>query len=177
MARRSVQGLAETFGLFDRLPDAATEQLLVEMAILGREISAAQKGDIAKDTGQTEAALTWRLVADQLKMRVGLFGSGSGRSNSRSRNLFVGRLIEGGRKAQTVLVTRRLKRQIRGNGRVRKDGTVSKRRVIYQGKPYKMRVSALPARPFIAQPIIVGAAEQHLAEFWSKTLPRAGATA
>lgn len=165
-----VDGLADTIAFVESLPEAARDEMAVELGIIGREILAAQHADVAKDTGQLDAALSMRVLVDRLKMRAGLFGSGTGRSNSRSRNLFIGRLVEGGRKAQTVTVTRHIKnRQLRGNN---KNG--NKRRTVFGGKPYTMKVRAIDARPFIAQPLLHDAADLHLAEYWSKVLTRAG---
>lgn len=171
MSRQSrIDGVEGAIAFLDRdVPNAAREQLSVEMAIIGREVLAAQRADVAKDTGATEAALTLQLLVEQLKVRIGLIKGSSSRG---SRNGFVGRLIEFGRKAQTVVVTRRLKRRVRGNGRY---GT--KRRVIYEGKPYTLRVRAMAPRPFIAQPELRDAAEQHLSEYWQKVLTRAGGRA
>ncbi len=196
MARRDgIQGLAETYSMLNRLPSAAHEELAVELAVIARELSAAQHQDVAKDTGELDRALTYQLLLDRLKIKVGLLrGARAGGSfNGRQRKAvaggpFYGRIVEGGRAAQTVLVTRRIKkRKVRGNGR---NGT--KRRVIYQtpkrrlrrnsspnrgtyvGDPYKIRVKAQAGRPFVAQPLLVEVAENHLSEFWANAIARTG---
>jgi hypothetical protein len=187
MSRQSrVDGLSGAIALLDQsIPEAARDELAVEMGILGREVLAAQRADVARDTGSTAQALTLQLLVERLKVRIGLIRGSSSRG---SRNNFVGRLIEFGRKAQTVLVTRRVKRR-----RIRGNGTESARRVEYLGAkkrrrprsspnagsfigdPYKLRVRAQGARPFIAQPELQGAAELQLADYWAKVLTRTGA--
>ena len=175
-----VQGLAEVYSTLDRLPSAAHEEMAVELAIIGRELSAAQHQDVAKDTGALDQALSFQLVLDRLKVRVGLLrgGRAAGSFNGRQRKAiaggpFYGRFVEFGRKAQTVLVTRRLKkRTLKGNNR-----NGNRRRTIYQGKPYKMRVKAMAPRPFVLQPMLEQVADAHLADFWANVLDRTGVRA
>jgi hypothetical protein len=180
-----VEGLLEAQALFEALPTAAHEELAVEMGILGREILAAQKNDVAKDTGATEASLSLRLLLSKLKLQVGAL-SGANYRGTRKLDGLVPRLIEHGRDGQTVVVTRRVKkRRVTGNGKT------STRKVQYLGasnrlrrrgpnagtpigSPYKMRVKAQGARPFVAQPLLQEVAEAHLSEFWSQALTRAG---
>jgi len=191
---RDVQGLAEAYSLMDQLPTAAHEELAVELAVMARELSAAQHQDVAKATGALDAALSYQLLLDRLQIKVGLLrGAREGGSfNGRQRKAvaggpFYGRIVEFGRKAQTVVVTRRIKkRRIRGNGR---NGTT--RRVIYGaastrlrrrgpnkgtpiGSPYKLRVKARSAHPFVAQPLLQQVADNHLSEFWAGAFARLG---
>lgn len=188
-----IDGVTSAAALFDQLPASAEEELLVEMGILGREILGAQKADVAKDTGALQGALSLQLVAEQLRMRIGLLRGGrdAGRRNGRAVKAraggpFYGRIVEEGRSAQTVVVTRRVKkRRINGNG------TESARTVTYLGaskrlrrrgpnkgsaigSPYKLKVKAMKARPYVAQPLLVDAAQLHLADFWSHALTRTG---
>lgn len=198
MARGTdVQGLADAYSLLDHLPTAAHEELAVEMGVIARELSAAQRADVAKDTGALEAALTYQLELERLKVKVGLLSGARGARTFNGRSFkarpggpFYGRIVEGGRAAQTVLVTRRIKkRKIKGNGR-----NGNKRRVIlttpkrrlrrssspnagtFVGDPYRLRVKAKAARPFVAQPLLVEVAESHLSDFWANALARLGAT-
>jgi len=192
----TVQGLADAYSLLDHLPTAAHEELAVEMGVIARELSAAQRADVAKDTGALEAALTYQLELERLQVKVGLLsGARSARTfngrtfKARAGGPFYGRIVESGRAAQTVLVTRRIKkRKVKGNGR---NGT--KRRVLlttpkrrlrrgsspnagtFVGDPYKLRVKAKAARPFVAQPLLVEVAENHLSDFWVDALARLGA--
>jgi hypothetical protein len=173
-----VDGLAETYALFGRIPEEAREQVGVEMARIGYEILRAQKRDVAKDTGALEAGLSLLLQLEELRVRIGLLLGGrdaykfNGRTRkSRDGGPFYGRIVELGRRAQTVLVTRGLKRKVRGNGRT------SKRRVIYEGKPYSMKVKALAARPFVHRDRPEIRPEQRLAAFWSEVLSKSGGAA
>jgi hypothetical protein len=101
-----VDGLAEAYAMLARLPEAAQEQIGVEMAIIGRDVLAAQKRDVAKATGQLEAGPV-AAVADRA-------APGEGRACSASpggrAKLFYGRIVEGGRRAQTVIVQRAQRR-------------------------------------------------------------------
>ena len=174
--RSRVEGLDQALAMLDGLPDVAREEMGVEMAILGREILAVQKADVPKDKGDLAAALSLRLMIDRLKVRVGLHRRSKqsysfNRGRRRATGIpFYGRIVEFGRKAQTVLVTRRIKRRsARGNN---KNG--NRRRNVYEGKPYKMRVKAMAGRPYVAQPMLQDAAELHFADYWAKVLARTG---
>lgn len=190
-----VEGLAETYSLLDHLPQAAEDELAVEMAILGREILAAQQADVAKDTGKLSSALTLQLLLDRLKIRVGLIGQAArtfngGSYKAKTGGPFYGRFVEFGRAAQTVVVTRRIKqRRLIGNNR--KGNT---RQTIYGGaskrlrrrgpnagtpigSPYKMRVKGKAGRPFVAQPLLQETASSLLSDFWANALKRLGGSA
>lgn len=167
MAASKVQGLAEANAFMGAIPVAARHEFADMAGKIGRDVLAAQKRDVAKRTGKLEAGLSLALLTEQLRVKVGLLGIKRGRSS-----LFYGILVETGRKAQTVLVTRRLKRKVRGNGR---NGT--KRPVSYEGKPYPMQVKALAARPFIHKDRPEIRAEQRLADFWSQVVGRAESAA
>jgi hypothetical protein len=176
MAGKNVQGLAESYSLFERLPSAAHEEMAVELAIIARELLVAQEQDVARATGELAGALGFQLLLNRLKVKVGLLlgGRAAGKFNGRQRKElaggpFYGRFVEFGRRAQTVLVTRRLKRKVKGNGR-----NGNGRRVIYQGKPYTLRVKAQAPRPFVTQPLLQQVADNHLSEFWAGAIARTG---
>lgn len=178
MDMRSVRGLAEANARLDFLPDAAKEQMGVEIGIIGRSILAAQRRDVAVDTSYLRGKLTMQLQIEQMRARIGLIGVRATSKTSKRRrqqgkrvgrdyqNAFYGRIVEFGRRAQTVSVTRSLKRQVTGNGRT------SKRRVIYEGRPYRMRVSALAARPFVHKNRSEHDFEPRLAAFWAGLVAR-----
>lgn len=193
---RNVQGVAEAYSLFDRLPSAAEQELGVEMVAIGREVLAAQKADVAKETGALEGALSLQAILSRLKVRIGLLKGAreAYKFNGRVRRAiqggpFYGRFVEFGRRAQTVLVTRRIRaanRRLAGNNRKGNnrrvlftgDKTRLRRRGPNKGTPvgsaYKIRVKAMAARPFVAQPLLADAADAHLSEFWAKALERLG---
>ena len=174
-----VGGLDGTLQFVDQLAPAARDQLVVELAILSRELSAAQYAEAPRATGALAAALSYQVTPENLRARIGLLlgGRDAGKFNGRSFKAraggpFYGRFVEFGRKAQTVVVTRHLARRVVGNGRGKG------RRVLYAGKPYTMRVSALPPRPFVAQPLLEQVVDRSLADFWSQVLNRTtGSTA
>lgn len=169
-----IDGLAETYSMLGAIPEAARDQVAVEMAFIGYEVLAAQKRDVAKDTGELESALSLKLELDELRVRIGLLNVREAskfngqRLKATGNQAYHGRFVEHGRRAQTVLVTRRLKRKVTGNGRT------SKRRVIYDGKPYSMKVKAMAPRPFVHKDRPEIRAEQRLANFWAEVLGKAG---
>lgn len=183
MASNRVDGLAETYSLLGRIPAAAREQIGVEMARIGYEILAAQKRDVAKDTGRVASALSLLLQLDELRMRVGLIGIRA-RSKSALRaaqkqrrapgeslhDVYYGRFIEYGRRAQTVLVQRRR----RVDGRLRTQSRGSRKRVEDISATYALKVKARAPRPFIHVDRPEIRAEQRLASFWSEVLGKAG---
>jgi hypothetical protein len=167
-----VEGLAEAYAMFGNIDRTAHEQAAELIEIIGAEVLSAQERDVAKRTGSLAAALSMRLQPQDLKARIGLLiGSREAASiNGRRRKAlaggpFHGRFVEYGRRAQTVLVTRRIKRRkVRGNGRT------SKRRVVYDGKAYSMKVKAMAPRPFVHKDRPEIRAEQRIATFWATML-------
>lgn len=188
MSGTNVNGLAEQFAFFDNLPQAAREELGVELAIIGREGLAAQKAIVAArahDTGRLEAGLSVQLLVDQLKVRMGLIGvAATSKSATRHaakkgggdpRNygdLFYGRIVYFGRRAQTVMVERRR----RVNGALRQQKGRRKRASDIVSR-YAMRIEARAAIPFIDAPgpLFERDALGQLGEYWSRVLNRAGA--
>ncbi|CAD7336058.1 hypothetical protein FIM10_04045 [Sphingomonadales bacterium 56] len=171
---------------FDTLTEAAREQLGVELAIIGREYRDQQRAAAPEDTGALRAGLSVWLMLEQLRVRVGLMGQRSGQSKRRRKkvngrnygDLFYGRIIEFGRKAQTVIVQRR-RRVLAdiGDGNKKRILRTSRGRKLAAdiASTYSMKVKALPAHPFIFIPNAQEIATQRLANFWSDTLARAGA--
>ena len=156
MARETVQGLAEANAVLQAIPIAAREQVAVETAIIGREVLAAMKRDVPRDTGALAGALMVQTIFDQLRTRVGLLGISKFRPK-----LFYGIIVEYGRKAQVVRLTRgKRAKQLRAIGESR-----------------TMKVSALPARPFVHADRPEIRAEQRLANFWSEVMAKAGSAA
>jgi hypothetical protein len=163
--------------MFGRIGATAAEDAAELIEIIGTEVLAAQNRDVAKRSGALAAALSMRFKSEELTARIGLLigGRDASRSNGRNRSSvaggpFYGRFVEYGRRAQTVLVTRRIKRRkIRGNGRT------SKRRVLYDGKAYSMKVKAMAPRPFVHKDRPEIRAEQRIATFWAQVLDRNGA--
>jgi hypothetical protein len=186
MSSNRVDGLAETYSLFGNIPQAAREQIGVEMARIGYEILAAQRSDVAKATGALEAGLSVQLQLAELRVRVGLIGI-KARSRSALRSaqkqrrapgesygdLYYGRFVEYGRRGQTVLVQRR--RRVAGQLRTQSRG--SRKRAADIASTYSMKVPAMAPRPFVHVDRPEIRAESRLASFWSTVVAAAGGTA
>ncbi|WP_242140867.1 hypothetical protein [Sphingomonas sp. TREG-RG-20F-R18-01] len=168
MPSERLQGLADTFALFGALPDAAREQIGVEMAMIGRDYLALQQVRVPKETGALESGLSLQLLLDSLRVRVGLTNLTGYRWD-----LFYGRIVEFGRKAQTVLVQRRKA----ANGRLRT--ARGRKRAEDIVASYTLNVKARAAAPFVMidDADLDRIATQRLADFWSATLTKAGAQA
>lgn len=96
-----VKGAARTRRLLKRLPDTLRDELGRDMVRAGPQILAAARGGAPRRTGQLQQLLTWRFYARTLRLRVGLLTAGARRGG------WYGRILESGRKAQTVQVKRR----------------------------------------------------------------------
>jgi hypothetical protein len=183
MRSNQVDGLAETYSMLGRLPEAAREQVGVEMALIGYEVLRAQKRDVDKHTGALAAGLSLQLELDELRVRVGLIGM-KARSKSALRaarksgrapgesfgDLYYGRFVEFGRKAQTVLVERRR----RVGGLLRTQSRGSRKRAEDIAATYSMKVKARAPRPFVHVDRPEIRAEQRLAGFWAEVLANSG---
>ncbi|MBB4152905.1 hypothetical protein GGQ80_000793 [Sphingomonas jinjuensis] len=177
-----LEGLSQSLGLLGRLDEAARDELGVELAIIGREGLAAQRAATPKDTGELAGDLSIRLLIERLKIRIGLLAGGrdasrfNGRAvKARAGGPFYGRIVYFGRKAQTVLVTRRIKqRRLSGNN---KNGM--RRSTVLAGKAYTMKVRVRAGVPFIDAPGagFAANAEGQIAEYWARTFARAGGPA
>jgi hypothetical protein len=160
---RAVDGLAEAYSLFDRIPDAARERLGAALAGIASDVLAAQQRDVAKRSGQLESGLSFEVLIDELRARVGLLGIVGKRSR-----LFYGRIIEAGRRAQTVLVQRR--RRVAGQLRL---GPGRRKRAEDIASTYSLKVRPLPPRPFVHVDRPEIRAEERLAGFWSEVVASA----
>lgn len=155
--RSRVQGLAEANALFESLPVAAAHELGDIFGALGREIVSRQVARAPRDTGALRAALTYQNLIEALRLRAGLLAIGG------KNGPWYGRVIEFGRRAQTVIVKRR-----RRGARSRRAAQIA--------ATYKLRVRAANERVFIRiNDEAAALAEPRLAEFWARTLARAEA--
>ena len=170
MSSDRVTGLAETYALFGTLDDAAREELGVELAIIAREGLQAQQAATPRLTSALASGLSLKLELDKLRARFGLLGLKSGRAR-----LFYGRFVNFGRRAQTVLVERRR----RVNGQLRLEPGRRRKRASDIVKRYSLRVKARAPVNFIDAPgrDFERLAAGQLAEFWSRTVDRAGGRA
>jgi hypothetical protein len=166
MQPRDVDGLAQTYSLFDAIPESARNRLAAELGLIATDVLAAQRSDVAKRTGELSAGLSEEVQIDELRARVGLLGIKGGRSK-----LFYGRIVEAGRRAQVVLVQRRR----RGGGKLRL-GPGRRKRAEDIAATYSLRVSPLPPRPFVHVDRPEIRAEERLAGFWAQVISDAGGT-
>ena len=165
-----VQGFADSNALFDGLPAAARFELADTLGKIGRDLLAAQRGEVPTDTGALEAGLTVQLLTDQLRVRVGLFGLKNDRTGKTNHgDLFYGLIVDKGRSAQTVLVERRR----RVNGRLRLSNR--RKRVGDIVATYALHVKAREAVPFVElnDDVVSGIADRRLQDFWDSVLVRA----
>ena len=105
--------------LIDRLPDVVRQEIVGELKVTGTQVLAQQRARAPFKTGAVKGSLTAKVLPRSLKLKVGLLGKPV------NRKLWYARIIEHGRKAQTVTAKRANTRS------------------------YQMRVSATKPRPFI----------------------------
>ena len=179
MQHSRLEGTEILLRRFDQISDAARDQLGVELAIIGRELRDRQRAAAPEDTGALRAGLGVWLMLEQLRVRIGVIGQRNQRSRKRSYgDLFYARIVEFGRRAQTVIVQRRrrISMTLKPGQQIQILRTVRRRKVVEDiVKTYSMKVSALPARPFIFVDGAQESATQRLVNFWDQTLSRAGA--
>lgn len=97
-----VKGIISTRRLLRRVPDAVKQELAQVMTSAGPELTNLMRGRAPHGaTGRLAEGLNWKFYASSLKLVVGFIGK---RVNER---LFYARILEFGRKAQTVSVSRR----------------------------------------------------------------------
>jgi len=143
MPQSNWPGMSELIKLFDTLPADAEDAIKEELPKAAGAILALEKNDVAVRTGDLWRGLTIQTLNDGLKVRAGLIGAAAAGGRS---NLFYGRIVELGRKAQVVLVERRR----RVGGKLR---TVRGRKVAADiVKAYNLTVRAEPPRPFVDTP-------------------------
>lgn len=143
--RSQLTGAREFRRLLKQLPSSAKEEMADVLAAAGPRILAAISADTPVRSGALKAALKQKLLRSSLRLRVGLI------TKKANRDLFYARIVEFGRKAQTVTIRRGARA-----------GAL-------------MRVRALAPRPFIyaKRPALRGALSAALRSFWDGTLQRA----
>lgn len=141
--RRYVQGDRAFRKLLRNLPDAAKDELIELLEGVGDEVAALQRAETP--SSRIRGAISRRVSRASLRLRVGLIG------RPINKRLFFARILEGGRKARTVMAVRR-------------------------GKRYPLNVRAMAAHPAINKPrsalrALIG---RKVAAFWDGTMARAG---
>jgi len=170
--RRRVQGDRAFRKLIRKMPDAIRDEMVAMMETAGDQILAAQRADVARRTGALAAALTKRVLRGSMRLRVGLLGKAI------NRRLFYARIVEVGRRAQTVTVSRRGAHLAAGGRRIGR-----RQRALESGVRgvYQLRVPAKAPRPFVRSARTKALRDTmggRLAGFWDRTLAKAaqGAT-
>ncbi len=117
LSRWKFQGLIRTRKILRALPEQIRGEMVQELTAVGAYGERLMKG-AAPDgkTGALRNAITFKLSARQLVLRVGIIGK------RLARSVFYARILEFGRKAQVVMAKRRS-----------------------TGRQYALRVSAIPA--------------------------------
>jgi len=140
--RSQLAGARSFRKLLKQLPDSAKQEMAGILADAGPSLLAAIAADAPVRTGALKAALQQKLLRTSLRLRVGLINKAA------NRRFFYGRILEFGRKAQTVT--------IRSGPRA---GAL-------------MRIRALQPRPFIfaKRPKLRSALNNSLRKFWDATL-------
>jgi len=106
MARRpNIRGLIRTRRLLKQLPDAVRGEVIVELNVTGRQIAAVMAARTPRKSGRLVAGESYKVFPRTLRLQVGLLQTRRG-----ADPLFYGRIQDLGRKAQVVLVQRRLRR-------------------------------------------------------------------
>ncbi len=96
-----VRGAQSVKRLLNKLPDGARNQVIVELNVSGREMLGRMQGRTPIRTGALRRGLAFKVFPKTLKLQVGLLGTKAGRSK-----LFYARIVDLGRKAQTVTARR-----------------------------------------------------------------------
>lgn len=116
---RRVKGDKAFTKLIGRLPDMVREEIREQMNRTGEEQLARMQSEAPVRTGALRGGLSAKVTPSGLRLKVGLVGKPI------NRKLFYGRIVEFGRKGQTV--------------RARRAG----------GKPYLLRIKGMAPRPFV----------------------------
>jgi hypothetical protein len=116
---KRVRGDRAFVNLIKKLPDAAKAEVVELLQETGAQVLTEQRAMVKKRTGALSRALSMKVLPKSMRLQVGLVGKPI------NRKLFYGRIIQSGRKAQTV--------------RARKRG----------GKPYLMKIRGTAPHNFI----------------------------
>lgn len=132
--RRLLRGMPDAVRA--EMADVLTKAGPSAAALIERRIDATTR----RRTGSLRAAVKWKVFPRTLRLQAGFLGNKSTRTR-----VFYARILDLGRRAQTVVVTRRQK-VLRALGNNRNGNN---RRFIRAGQPYKLRVRAIAAKRFV----------------------------
>jgi len=170
--RRRVRGDRAFKKLLTRLPAAVRDEMVETLQEGGVDILEMEQAG-ATVSKRERASLTVKVLPGALQLKVGLVG------RPINRRLWWAKIIERGRKAQIVSVTR-LHRGARDVwlGRVRAWGVSARRKPGDLVSRYQMRVRALAPHPAVYAPQVLDARNTlggKIVGFWERTLTRASA--
>lgn len=101
--RGALKGARRVKRLLKRLPDDVRIEMAAVLTEHAPAITAYAKAAAPQRSGELAKAIKWKVSAKTLSLRVGLL------TRAESRRLFYARILEFGRKAQTVVAKRRTK--------------------------------------------------------------------
>lgn len=148
--------------LLKRLPDSVAEEFRQQLDRTGKTMLQRARSRVPVRTGALKAGLSYKVLPKTLKLKVGLVGKPV------NRRLWYGRIVEFGRKAQTVVVNR--------SGRATSfSGHKWKRRALAAGVKgfYQLRVRAMQPRKFVYS-VTREQLYRPFQKIWGKALHRAG---
>lgn len=145
--KKRVRGAASVRRVMKNLPDAVRDEMIEVLESGSIELQRLIAGATPRRTGKLREGIKRRVLKQSLRMQVGLLGTKKGRAR-----LFYGRILDLGRKAQTVNVTRRK-----------------------NTAPYLMRVRGIAAKRFVTgrYPDVRAIIGRRLRGIWERALPKA----
>lgn len=159
MARSRLKGLPRVRRIMRGMPDAMREEIADALEESGPELAAEMSGRAPNRTGALRAGIKWRVLRKTMRLRVGLIDA------PRVRNkLFYSRILDLGRKAQTVTVNRRIAGVAQpGGGKAVEGARVAR---------YTMRVRAIAPKRFVTgrYPDLRAKINRRLRGIWSRAL-------
>ncbi len=167
------EGLTAAYAFFASLPKAAQDEAKQGIAELSVEALILQRAAAPYRSGNLKNALSIKEATTMLRARVGY-----PEMRGKKSKTFYAIWMEYGRRAQTVWV-RRLNRGARKDWKARIAGGRASSRakpndLLNKGGAFPMKVTALPARPFVHQESQLESAMRAFEQrFWDEALRRA----
>ncbi|MDF0489206.1 hypothetical protein PX554_13780 [Sphingomonas sp. H39-1-10] len=96
-----VKGRRQFRRIVQQMPDAAREEVIEAFGRAGLRAQAAMRARAKHKTGTLQQGVKYKVLPKTLRLQVGLLGTKRGRSK-----LFYGFVLDKGRKAQTVTISR-----------------------------------------------------------------------
>lgn len=158
MARRT-KGVASVRRLLRRIPDQMRQELGAAMQEAGPVLAQRQKSNAPTLTGATRDAIGWKFYPATLRLVVGIIGKQA------NRKLFYARILDLGRRGQTV----RVRRAVGGSGHMGDAGYFRKAYVTYS-----LRVKPIAAKRFVTgkMPDLRQELRTRLNGIWDRVLAR-----